>query len=341
MKIIIIYLTLITSIIACKKTSTNYKETDMTNNKLTKDNYVATMLKEIKHYPKEPIYYFYVGNSLCVYEILVNDFPIQKSYKYEQQATPIYINIGILKSGKQKITYRIYPAPKEFNGDSDVFDSETEFNVTVYVNDNATGLEVGEEKLIIKHNAPTKIRMGGSSNDIAVKEFAGKGKKYYEHSFYFDAEVPYENIGYTNGQDLRKLNQKDLESAVIKFYQKQWKIYNDKNTDDLFFYLYIKEKELRQSMYEEKKELEQNLKEYLEPLALKNYKPEPLKDYKMAFYGDGKMVALEQTSMDIRLRGEGALWGLDNDPKGRTAYFHYRYLFLQQGKSLNELQVVR
>ena len=33
-----------------------------TSNKLTKDNYVATMLKEIKHYPKEPFYQIYVAN---------------------------------------------------------------------------------------------------------------------------------------------------------------------------------------------------------------------------------------------------------------------------------------
>ena len=98
MKKLIIYITLITSLMACKKENTNYKNTVMTNNKLTKDNYVATMLKEIKHYPKEPFYYFHVGNSLCVYEILVNDLPIRNSFKYEQLATPILILVGILYS---------------------------------------------------------------------------------------------------------------------------------------------------------------------------------------------------------------------------------------------------
>ena len=83
------------------------------------------------------------------------------------------------------------------------------------------------------------------------------------------------------------------------------------------------------------------MKEYLEPFSIKTYKPEPLENYKMVFYGDGKIVALEQTSMDVRLRGEGALWGLSND-EDENAYFHYRYLYLPEGKKLEDgLEVIR
>ena len=279
---------------------------------------------------------------MCVYELLVNDFPVHKQFEYAQLATPIYINIGILKSGKQKVTIRLYPAPKEFNGrNGEFFSPDTKCDISVEVNDNAKGLPVDGNIELQEIKMPTVITMLGEKNDIAIKEFAGKGQKYFEHSFYFDAVVPYNNEGYTNGQDLTKLNQKDLETAVLQFYQNQWNIYNNKNSDDLFSYLFQKEKELRQSTYDTKKELEKNVTDYLEPLILKNYRPEPLKDYKMVFYGDGKMVALEQKSLDIRLRGEGALWGLDNNPKGRTAYFHYRYLYLPQSKSLNQLEVIR
>ena len=74
MKKAIIYLTLIASIIACSQK----KEKPMSD--ITANNIVEKITNQVKHYPKEPFYYFYVGNSLCTYEILVNDFPIQKSF---------------------------------------------------------------------------------------------------------------------------------------------------------------------------------------------------------------------------------------------------------------------
>ena len=310
--------------------------------KLTKDNYVATMLKEIKHYPKEPFYQIYVANSLCVYELLVNDFPIHKQYRYEQLATPIHINVNILKSGKQKVTIRLYPAPAEFNGRNGEFLSpDTKCDISVEVNDNAKGLPVDGNIELQEIKMPTVIAMLGEKNDIAIKEFAGKGKKYFEHSFYFDAQVPYVNKGWSEGQDLRKLDQKELEKEVVSFYKKQWNIINDKKADDLFSYLYLKEKETTQAEYEVEKELKENLNSYLEAFTIKDYKLEPLEKYKLVFYGDGKMVTLEQNSLDVRLRGKSALWAKYKDDGTTMADFPKYNLYLPQSKSLNQLEVIR
>jgi hypothetical protein len=181
------YSLLFVCFVSCSQKKDNIKGTNMD---ISANNIVAKITEHVKHYSKEPIDYLYAANSLCVYEILVNDYPIHQNFKYEQLATPIYINEAILKSGRQKITYRIYPAPKEFNGGSDVFDSDTQFDVGVYQQDfkrpdTDTEVLVKEEKLPIK-----EIQVGDKEFE-KVKEFVAKGQKYYEHSFYFDAEVPY------------------------------------------------------------------------------------------------------------------------------------------------------
>lgn len=337
MKKAIIYLTIIASFTACSQK----KEKPM--NEITEKNIVEKITQQVKRYPKEPFYYFYVGNSLCVYEILVNDFPIQKSFKYEQQATPIYINYGIVKSGKQKVTYRIYPAPAEYNGGKDTFSPNTKFDVEVYVNDNARGLQVGEETLITEYKAPTKIRMAGSNNDIALTEFEGKGQKYYEHSFYFDAKVPYENIDWSIGQDLTKLNQKDLEKSVVAFYLERRKEIEDKNYNAIASRAYIPLKEQFIAEYCDEKYIKKGWNEFIYAYKSETYKLEPFKNYKMVFYGDGRMVALEQKNIDdIRLRGQSALWGKFKDENGRTrGDFNGIKLYLPQGKNLKELQVIR
>lgn len=310
-------------------------------NEITANNIVEKITEQVKRHPKEPFYYFYVGNSLCVYEILVNDFPIQKSFKYEQQATPIYINNAILKSGKQKVTYRIYPAPAEYNGGKDTFSPNTKFDVEVYVNDNARGLQVGEEISITEHKAPTKVRMAGSNNDIALKEFEGKGQKYFEHSFYFDAEVPYINEGWSKGEDLTKLNQKDLEKEVLSFYKNYKSMYDDKLADKLAQNVFGMLKRNSISEYEDKKEIEPIWTEYLEMLNIKK-EFMPLDSYKIAFYGDGKIICLIQSNeQDNRLKGKSALWFKCDTPKGKMRRFLGLYLYLPQGKSLNELQVIK
>lgn len=341
-KIIAVLIGLLSLTACSQQTKTELKNPDMTNNKLNSDNYVETMLKEIKHYPQEPYYYIYIENSLCIYEVLVNDVPMVKNYEYGEYATPFYINDAILKSGVQKITYRLYPAPAEYNGENgDKFSKNTSFAIEVFVNDKAKKLPLGEEKLIKRENAARNTVMLGKDKDIKEEWFVAEGKDYYEASFTFDAQVPYEIEGWSKGQDLRKFDQKELQNAVVNFYKKQWNIYNAKDKDAMFSYLYKKERGVRQSHYYNKERLEKVLKEYLEPFSIKTYKPEPLENYKMVFYGDGKIVALEQTSMDVRLRGEGALWGLSND-EDENAYFHYRYLYLPEGKKLEDgLEVIR
>ena len=57
--------------------------------------------------------------------------------------------------------------------------------------------------------------------------FIATGQPYYEYTFEFEAEVPYELEGWTKGQDLTKLDQKLLEKKALEFHNTYQKIYEN------------------------------------------------------------------------------------------------------------------
>ncbi len=337
MKKIILCLALIASLNSCSQKKEQLKETNMD---ITANNIVNKINEQVKHYPKEPIYYLYAANSLCVYEILVNDYPIHQNYEYVQLATPIYINEAILKSGRQKITYRLYPAPKEFNGiNGDLFSPNTTFDVEVCQQDlkrSGSHHVIQEEKLPIK-----EIKVGAGENEKEI-EFVGKGQKYYEHSFYFDAEVPYENEGWSNGEDLRKIDQDLLKKWVVKFYNLRKKTVEDNNKDSFARQVFEGLKEQFVSEYQEKTYIKDAWNEWITIYDNPTYQLQPFENYKMVFFGDGKIVCLRQTnSTDVRVREQSALWGKYKDEDGTVADFHKLYLYIPKGEGLEYIQMIR
>ncbi|TRX37439.1 hypothetical protein FNW52_05615 [Flavobacterium sp. ZT3R18] len=308
---------------------------------ITANNIVSKITEQVKHYPKEPIYYLYVANSLCVYEILVNDFPVHQNYKYVQMATPIYINSAILKSGRQKITYRIYPAPKEFNGGSDVFDSDTQFDVGVYQQDFKRP-DVDTEVLVKKEKLPINEIQVGDKEFEKVKEFVAKGQKYYEHSFYFDAEVPCEIEGWNNGEDLTKIDPILLKEWVVKFYNLRKKTVENKDKDALARQVFQALKEQFIAEYQDKTYIKEAWDEFIVAYDNPTYKLEPFENYKMEFFGDGKLVCLRQISTDPRYKEKSALFGKYKDGDGNTrADFHNLYLYIPKGEGLEYIQMMR
>ena len=177
--------------------------------------------------------------------------------------------------------------------------------------------------------------MAGEKNDFELHEFEGEGKKYYEVSFYFNAQVPYENEGWSNGQDLAKLDQKLLLEKVLEFYDYYKDIYTDDKRDELAknLYSYIKREAISQ-YYPEKNikeiwdECERDLKVKKEWLPL---------NYSIKYYGDGKIISLLQSSKsDPRFRGESALGYKYKEDGYNYARFIGVYLYLPKGKKLED-----
>ena len=334
MKKLIVLTVLLLNIFACSQTQEKPKP--MNQDKVTKENIVEKVYEKVKHYPQEPLYYVHVHNNLCLYEMLVNDYPIEKRFEYSTSGTPFYINTAILKSGKQKLTFRIYPAPKEYNGGSDVLDQYASLSFKIYVNDNATGLKMANEKKVLE-GAAKQINYEDSSQ----KYFEGKGKKYYEFTVEFDAQVPYSLESWTAGEDLRKFDQKKLEEKALSIYDYyRDNVSGDKITNIVGIHYtknirdMITEYETRDkvnSIYNSLIKISETKKEW------QNF------GHKIVFNGDGRILTLEQSNdSDDRLRGRSALFYLYNDEDNvKMSYDIYLPLYIPKGGTIDDLQVLR
>ncbi|MBF4519563.1 hypothetical protein IRZ71_24765 [Flavobacterium sp. ANB] len=263
---------------------------------------MGTMLKTIKHYDYEPVYFLTYIQNVCYSEILVNDIPMHNNFTELGDGETMEINNYIFKSGLQKVTFRLYPATKGKDFDHHTLTRQTDMKIEISESDNKKRDQPG--KKIANYITQTVVNI----NAYEEKEFIATGKNYYEASFTFEAKVPYEFTSLDKGQDLRKWNQEKLEQKVVDFYKNQWRLINDKEIEEYFSFLELKEKETCQSVFNSRKELEENLSAYLEPFINSTFKLEPLENYQLKFYGDGKIVCLELTSTEAKMRGKSALW---------------------------------
>ncbi|MDO6855307.1 hypothetical protein Q4599_17125, partial [Cellulophaga lytica] len=240
------------------------KDTKMTH-EFNLDTYVDSIAAQVKHYPKEPMYYLRINQLNCIYEILVNGEIVTGNYSLMQYASATEINRAILKSGPQTVTYRLYPVGdlvKEEIGEGETITTllnSTEISIDVIRVDDINTYEsiTDDEKLVVKHQSKKNKETGN---------FIGTGLPYYEHTFTFNAQVPYEIEGWTNGIDLRKLDQKKLEQAVVTEYKKIQKLYEAKDIETLLNLEYYSFLRLAVTEYRDKQYIKEMVQEIIKPI---------------------------------------------------------------------------
>ena len=150
------------------------------------NNFEQRISNAVKHYEKEPMYYMRINKINCLVEILVNDYPVHNDYELSNYATPLLINRAILKSGEQKLTYRLYPIGnliKEEYGEGDTvttLTNNTSISISIIKMDNNGEKRLEDEEVVIKHI---------SLND-AKGNFIASGKPYYESVSYTHLTLP-------------------------------------------------------------------------------------------------------------------------------------------------------
>jgi hypothetical protein len=331
MKKILVTLILSTLFVACgqeKKESTNNKIMNTQYPDINAANFEQKLLESVKHFEQEPMYYMRINKSNCLLEVLVNDYPIHKDYKLSNYATPLDINRGILKSGEQKLTYRLYPIGdliKEEYGEGDssiTLTDNTSISISIIKMDGKGGQTLEDEQLVMKHNNLTDSKV----------HFIASGKPYYEFTFNFKAEVPYVNEGWSKGQYLTKLDQKVLEQKTLEFYKEYASVYENKNVDLLAKLKFGTERRNAVALYKKEPGIKELWKELLTDIKANNTKIQPIENYKMVFFGDGKIVFLLTNSLKSEYRGLGALV-IDNDD---STLMPGVFLYLPEGKELED-----
>jgi len=316
-----------------KKKTINTKIMNIQYPEINAANFEQKLLNAVKHFEKEPMYYMRINKVNCVVEILVNDYRIHDDYELSNYATPLQINHTILKSGEQKLTYRLYPIGdllKENYGEGDTvttLTSGTSIAISIIKMDNNGEKRLEEEEVVMKHT---------SLNDDKGN-FIAAGKPYYEFTFSFDVQVPYENEGWTKGQDLIKLDQKLLEQKAIEFYKEYGEIYKNRDADLLAKLSFGEEKRNAIALYKRHSSINKLWNEYLSDLNDDKIEIQPLENYKITFLGDGKIIFLQLTSLVSPYRGASALRINSIDKEGyKVAYMPHIYLYLPEGKRLED-----
>ena len=292
--------------------------------KISANNIVEKIASQVKHYQQEPMYFLRVNKINCVYEVLINGFPVDKMYELGGWMTPIEINHAILKSGSQTVTYRLYPLgdllKKQRGVTINQLLDKTSIEIKIFrVEDHRTYDSEEDEKTVILHKSLTK--KDGT--------FVGSGKPYYEYTFTFNAEVPYENEGWSNGVNLRKLDQSLLEHKVLNYYNELKKKYEKRDLNNILEIHYDHVLKNAVAEYQSKDKISKVIGEIVENVKREGNKFFEIENYKMEYYGDGKLVALKhKNDSDSYYRGESAFY-FDYPKDGNLlTYFLNVYLYI-------------
>ncbi|TPN86325.1 hypothetical protein [Aquimarina algicola] len=315
----------------------------MKNEEITFENVIEKTLEKVKHYEKESQYFIRPLQNNCVYELLVNDFPVYKDYGIEKLGTPININGVILQSGPQTVTVRLYPlgdALKRAYGEGETITTllpKTEMKIKVVKYEAFNISDELEDEIVVKeHTSPAKEDS---------EEFEGAGLPYYEYTFTFNAEVPYKNEGWSNGENLTKFEKNELEGKVLSYYKMYKKLHADKKLDNIIRLEFDQELRKSRALYKSRQDIEDVWNEYKSEFDFQNLEYQPIENYELSFYGNGKVVCLKFPSkepVDRRHRGKGAFWfkfkrSVNGSKRARWTNI---YLYLPKGQPLDSLQMI-
>ena len=293
---------------------------------------IYSLYKEIKKYNEEPMYKLILTSSECSFYVLVNDIPLYKFFGQSGGvgATSLPMNWNIEKSGKQKITIKMYP---KYNADTKEVDKNLGVNAGVKF---SIEKEINQEdETILEFNTPFKDFDGKGGGGFLYPE-----RTYYEETIFVDLAVPFEISTLNDAQKLYTDNSeklKQLEKEAVSKYNQIRHIYMTGTKDELASINYGKEKRIAQQLYYNKEEIKNgwdNDYQFRTDSNLEFFDLKPVENYKMTFYAEGKLVCLEKIN-----NKKSALWGgfkrKDKDV-GTTTYIIV-YLYRPNGST--KLQV--
>ncbi len=294
---------------------------------------IENLHKEIKHYDTETMYMIKADQSACFYELFVNDFLVFRHFEQTSLlGHAVSINDAILKSGLQEVTVKLYPIGEYKGKNYNTFSKNAEIEILIEKYDNAN--EDSDDEEVLKIKIP---QIENKDNLIRIK-----GLPYYEHTFTFNAEVPYTLKGWSESQDLTKMDKDELEKEVVTFYKSFRNLIKLKQSKEIEDQIYSREKEIAQSNFYSKEKLKKLTTELKSNLITPIDIPPLEKDYKLVFYGNGNVVKLESKKYKS-INNNSALSVIDElnyIGKLRKAKV-FLSLALHKPKGSNKLEIIR
>ncbi|WP_299254513.1 hypothetical protein [uncultured Aquimarina sp.] len=331
---------LLITIISCGQSQQNKK---MTTTEYTQQD-ILELHKTVEHYEEETHYGVRVVAANCNFEILINDRKVFfiNSNKIGSVINGAYapINYGILKSGMQQITVRMLPP---------VIDRKTEIkhpklgnsqlNIEIVADDFMEGVSTGEYS-VFEWESPKEVKYV-KAEGIDIPYFTQPNLPVYEHTDSFEVSVPYTIDGWSKSVNLLTNDTDELKALTeetVAIYEELRQNFQNKKRDKLANQLFNNERIMAQQIYHLEEDVKEQWNSYFEDYKQDNFKMMPLENFRLVFYGNGKMVGLEQigpyNQWDSALFSKYVKKG-----KNSFSYGFYRFL-LHRPKPNAKLEVI-
>lgn len=278
--------------------------------KMKTDVYVekmAALCKSIQKYDYNPSYQIRFAGVACSYEILVNDFPVYYSFSPGNSAGEQIADIGefIFGSGRQRIKIKVFPETRQDHTPDTLLSDNSSLKVRVVEG------EYGK-------SSPDAFKEVFA---ISTPRFEGTSP-YFEMDGSFEAKVPYTLKGWSGGVDLSEEDSAVLEKEVVTLTNNIRSLYEKKDLEGIAKAQYQRALEYNTAHYfntdEDCRRWITNTQATLEKIE----KMAPLEKYRLALYGDGKVVTLIRT--DPEFLHESPVIAIRKEGLAIYPYFFYR-----------------
>lgn len=313
-----------TSCLSYSCSQNNNQKKDNTQKAKTENEMTSQITEKGNSFATRPYYSvdFDNGDSGCQFEIFVNDVPVAKKMGVKGAMTSSApINSCILKSGKQKLKIKLYP-----NVGKDKITTSDK-------NASPFSLSVTYRKDAWDHNDMSEVTVF-QIPPIPIPE---SGLPYFEKEFEFDAEVPYQFEGWSTSKDLTKMS--DIEQKVMSKYEEIQKLLTTKNYTAFAKMKNKKDVEMNTSFYLKPNEITEGDAFDREAFVEKDAEVQPFTNAKITFYGDGRLVTLENVD-DKGSALRTKIKHVSADGKVKEEVIKFPVLF-HIPKNSNDLEIIR
>ncbi|GEM_PF-669468 len=269
-------------------------------------------------------------NALTPYELYLDDILIDRFYE-DNISNTTELNPYLLENGKHKLKIRYLPTVKDMFSKKGLLDPRD-----IYTREDSRW-----HVFFVKLNKDPNVPLGYTNEiDYGSSELKivhpPSQVPYWEQEWELDIkDLPYKLKGWSESEDLSKMDKKDLEKEVLTKYNEFSKMLNEGKIDEYLNLGKNKNYELDICTYttaeQSRIDYEENRSKMLK-LCVNNM--QPFNNYIMKLYANGRLVSLEIP--DGKYRSWSAL--MSKTPKGRVTSWALK---LHKPKGSKDFEIIR
>lgn len=301
-------------------------------NNTTMDKSIKEIYKTVQYREQAIEYRANIQIGACSFEFLINDVPVQSYFENARGTFNVSapFNDAILESGMQRWKLILYPAYKDRV-------QTTALSPNVLIDIEVEGLHHTAESVRTVDGPVSLITTPVKENDKGEEVFEHAGAPVAVYEGTFEAKVPYQLTGWSESQDLSKEDQEQLLTEVLSATQAYANCFKNKDTAGVASMVYNKELDYQKANFCGKEESAEQWNYYLENFNLPEAVVQPIENYKMRLYGDGRLVTLERT--DFPYIGEPVV--RINYMEENRKMISYLFATFHKPKGSDRLEIIR